>query len=109
MSSNGWKKIGVIDTGGGARGFAALGLEVFPAETVEEAAALLHRLAEEDYAVVDLAEHLAQGMEAELDRYQDRPSPAVILIPGSGGSRGLGMRALKNAVERAVGADILNT
>lgn len=103
------KKVGVIDTGGSARGFAALGLRVFPAETAEEAAKLLHRLAQEDYAVIYLAEHLAQDMAQEIALYQDRVTPAVILIPGSAGSRGIGMRALESAVERAVGANILDT
>ena len=33
-------------------------------------------------------------------------TPAIVLIPGTGGSLGLGETALHNAVERAVGADI---
>ena len=45
-------------------------------------------------------------MEAELDKYKDRLTPAVILIPGKGGSLGLAGHALQAAVERAVGADI---
>ena len=101
------KKVGVIDTGGSARGFAALGLRVFPAETPEEAAKILHRLARQDYAVIYLAEHLAESMAEDVAAYKDRVTPAVILIPGSGGSRGIGQRSLESAVERAVGANIL--
>ncbi|MDD6159415.1 MAG: V-type ATP synthase subunit F, partial [bacterium] len=44
---------------------------------------------------------------AELDKYKDRLTPAVILIPGKEGSLGVGMANVKKAVERAVGADIL--
>ena len=101
------KKVAVIDTGGSARGFAALGLKVFPAETPEQAASFLHRLAGEDYAVIYLAEHLAEYMAEDIARYKDRVTPAVILIPGSAGSRGIGMSSLESAVERAVGANIL--
>ena len=37
MHEENYKKVGVIDTGSSARGFAALGLKVFPAETAQEA------------------------------------------------------------------------
>ena len=37
----------------------------------------------------------------------DRPLPAIVTLPGRAGSTGYGMAALKTAVERAVGADIL--
>ena len=88
-------------------GFKALGLDVFPAETVEEAKSTLHRLAKENYAVVYLTEQLAQYMGEELARYKDELTPAVILIPGKEGSLGIGMANVKKSVERAVGADIL--
>lgn len=88
-------------------GFRALGLDVFPAETVEEAKATLHRLAKENYAIVYLTEGYAGGMAPDIARYKDSLTPAVILIPGKEGSLGIGMAAVKDAVERAVGADIL--
>ena len=40
------------------------------------------------------------------DSYKEALTPAIVLIPGKGGSLGLGETALHNAVERAVGADI---
>ena len=88
-------------------GFKALGLEVCPAETVEEAKTALHRLAKENCAVVYLTEQYAAQMEAEIARYKDALTPAIILIPGKAGSLGIGMASIKSAVERAVGADIL--
>ena len=88
-------------------GFKALGLDVFPAETVDEAKKTLHTLAKENYAVVYLTEQYAAKMEAEVARYKDELTPAIILIPGKEGSLGIGMNAVKTAVERAVGADIL--
>lgn len=88
-------------------GFKALGLEVCPAETVEEAKTALHRLAKDNCAVVYLTEQYAAQMEAEIARYKDALTPAIILIPGKAGSLGIGMASIKSAVERAVGADIL--
>ena len=100
-------KIAVLGDRDSVLGFQALGLTVCPAGTVEEAKTILHRLAKENYAVVYLTEQYAQSMEAELDRYKDRLTPAIILIPGKEGSLGIGKANITTAVERAVGADIL--
>lgn len=100
-------KIAAIGDRSSVMGFRALGLEVCPADDVEQAKAALHRLAKEDYAIIYLTEGLAQHMGPEIARYNDSLTPAVILIPGKEGSLGIGMSAVKTAVERAVGADIL--
>lgn len=100
-------RIAVLGDRESVLGFKALGLDVFPAESVEEARSTLHRLAKENYAVVYLTEQLAQYMTDDLDRYKDELTPAVILIPGKEGSLGIGMANVKKSVERAVGADIL--
>lgn len=102
-------KIAVLGDKDSVLGFKALGLDVFPAESAEEAKRTLHALAKENYAVVYLTEGYAAHMEAELEleRYKDALTPAIILIPGKDGSLGIGMANVKRAVERAVGADIL--
>jgi V/A-type H+-transporting ATPase subunit F len=100
-------KIAVLGDKDSVLGFKALGLDVFPVESVEQAKSTLHRLAREDYAVVYLTEQLARFMGDELERYKDELTPAIILIPGKEGSLGIGMANVKKSVERAVGADIL--
>ena len=107
MSDTNRYKIAVLGDKDSVLGFKALGLDVYPAETVEEARKTLHTLAKGDYAVVYLTEQYAAGMEADIARYKDELTPAVILIPGKDGSLGIGMANVKSAVERAVGADIL--
>lgn len=88
-------------------GFQALGLHVFPTEDAAEARHILHKLAHGDYAVIYVTEQLSTLIAPDIARYKDRVTPAIILIPGKSGSLGLGENALKSAVERAVGADIL--
>ena len=39
--------------------------------------------------------------------YKDEPLPAITVLPGKDGSKGYGAAAIKNAMERAIGADIL--
>jgi V/A-type H+-transporting ATPase subunit F len=47
------------------------------------------------------------NLENEINKYKDKPTPAIILIPGREGSLGLAQAALRASVERAVGSDIL--
>ena len=100
-------RIAVMGDKDSVLGFKALGLDVFPVESLDDARHTLHRIAKEDYAVVYLTEQLAVQMEADVNRYKDALTPAIILIPGKEGSLGLGMANIKKSVERAVGADIL--
>ncbi len=102
-------KIAVIGGRETVMGFKALGLETFPAADAAEATAVLKKLTREsdDYAIIYIEETLAQYMSAEIDKFKDSPTPAIILIPGREGSIGLGQSALKAAVERAVGTNIL--
>ena len=100
-------KIAVLGDRDSVLGFKALGLEVFAAETAADARHTLHRLAKDEYAVIYVTEQLAAQLSADIDRYKDEMTPAIILIPGKSGSLGLGTSALQSAVERAVGADII--
>ena len=100
-------KIAVIGDKASVLGFKALGLEVFPADDLDQAKETLHRLAKEEYAVIYLTETYGAGMSAEMAYYKDELKPAIILIPGREGSLGIGKDNLQKAIERAVGADIL--
>ena len=100
-------KIAVLGDKDSVLGFRALGLDVFSADSAEQARPILHRLAREGYAIIYLTEQLATGLGTEMARYKDELTPAIILIPGKEGSLGIGMENIKTAVERAVGADIL--
>lgn len=88
-------------------GFASLGLDIFPEDDPLSAARTLRRLAEGSYAVIFITEKLASQLEAEVARYCDKVLPAIIPIPGVTGNTGLGQRAVKAFVERAVGSDIV--
>ena len=100
-------RIAVIGDPDSVLGFKALGMEVCPAEDVEQARQAIHRMARENYAILYLTEQLAAQLKSDIARYQDAVTPAIILIPGKEGSLGIGMANVKSAVERAVGADIL--
>ena len=100
-------RIGVIGDRESIIGFRAVGLDVFPAESSQEARKTVRQLAEEEYAIIYITEGLASQIEGEIDKYKDERLPAIIVIPGKEGPSGSGMRNVKEAVKRAVGADIL--
>lgn len=101
-------KIGAIGDRDSVLGFSALGVETAFAETPEEGVRALRRFAHDEYAVVYITEQLAQHLESEIAVYKGRLTPAVILIPGKGGSLGIGLNSVRKSVERAVGADIIS-
>lgn len=102
-------KIAVIGGRDTVMGFKALGLDTFPADNAQEAGKLLKNITRdhEEYAIIYIEETFAAHLAAEIDKFKDSPSPAIILIPGREGSLGLGLSALNSAVERAVGSNIL--
>ena len=100
-------KIAVMGDRDSVLGFKSLGLDVCPVDSPEAGSRELHRLAKENYAIIYMTEQLAVKIPADIDRYKDALTPAVILIPGKEGSLGIGSYNVKRAVERAIGADIL--
>ncbi len=90
-------------------GFKALGLDVYPVEGPEDARHTFREITspERGYAILYVEENFAEGLRNDINRFKDSPTPAIILIPGRDGSLGLGQSALLDAVERAVGSNIL--
>ena len=84
-------KVGIIGDKDSIMGFLALGIDIFPAYTPEEIKKTIHSL---------------QAGES-LAKYKDFELPAIIVIPGIGGSMGLGMNEVRESAKRAIGADIL--
>ena len=104
-------KIAVMGGPETVMGFKALGLDIFPVREEDEARStfktLTHPGQTDEYAIIYIEENLAKPLKDDIAKFKDRPSPAVILIPGKDGPLGLGTSALHAAVERAVGSDIL--
>lgn len=101
-------KIGMIGDRDAVLGFMALGFSVHEVSSADEGAKLLHTLVRSgEYAILFITENYAASLEDEINKYKDLPLPAIISLPGREGSTGYGVNLIKDAVERAVGADIL--
>ena len=92
------RKVGVIGDRDSALGFKAVGLDVFPRGTVEEAKKTLREIAKQDYAIIFITENLAKDMREAIDQYKEQRLPAIIPIPGMDGNYGVGLGNLKKSV-----------
>ena len=103
-------KIAVIGRSETVIGFKAVGLEAYPVSNDEQALASLKGLVKnsEEYAIIYVEETFADALDSEIKKYKEFPAPAIILIPGRDGSSGRGLKALNEAVEKAVGTNILD-
>lgn len=100
-------KIAVIGGGDTVTGFKALGLDAFPVAGADDAARTLRELASgEEYAIIYIEETFAAELSAEIAKYENNVTPAIILIPGRDGPLGIAQSALHDSVIRAIGTDI---
>lgn len=102
-----YNKIAVIGDKDSVLAFKAVGLEVFDATTAEQAQSLIKKLSSNSYAVIFVAENLAEQIPETLAKAKLRTFPAVVPIPTSANSSGFGMQGIKADVEKAIGVDIL--
>ncbi len=100
-------KIAVMGDKDSILGFKAIGFDIYPAGEKEETASLLESLVADGYALIYVTEDIASDIMDEISKYRSSYFPAIILIPGSTGSLGIGKRFVKESIEKAVGADIL--
>lgn len=100
-------KVGIIGDKDTVMGFLALGIDIFPAYSAEEIKKTIHKLAEKEYAIIYITEEASLKAKERLAKYKDMELPAIIVIPGIGGSMGLGMNEVRESAKRAIGADIL--
>ncbi len=100
-------KIAVIGDKDSILGFKTIGVDTFPVTDSDAALDILKRLVTEHYAVIFITEQLARELEEIINDLNKRYLPAVVLIPNSQGTLGIGIEQVKRNVEKAIGADIL--
>lgn len=99
-------KIAVIGDKDSVLALKAVGVEVFDATTAEEAQNLIKQLSS-GYAVIFIAENLAELIPETLAKAKAQTFPAIVPIPTTQNSSGFGMKGIKSDVEKAIGVDIL--
>lgn len=102
-----YNKIAVIGDKDSVLAFKSVGVEVFDATTAEQARSLIKKLSQGDYAVLFVAENLAEQIPDVLAKAKLKPFPAVTPIPTTANGSGFGMQGIKQDVEKAIGVDVI--
>ena len=101
-------KIAVLGDPDSVLGFTALGLKAVPVYDEADAKKKFREISlSGEYAVIYVTDNYYQCLSEQIDRFKDKVAPAIILIPGAGGSTGLGKKTIDDAIKRAIGADII--
>ena len=100
-------KVAVLGDKDSVLGFLALGIDIFPVHSADEIKKTIHRLAEDEYAIIYITEQAALQAKEAIAKYKDNELPAIIVIPGIQGSMGIGMNEVRESAKRATGMDLL--
>lgn len=100
-------KMAVIGDKHSILAFNALGIDVFSPEDGSEVRQTVDRLAKEGYGIIFITEKMAALIPETMERYDHSFIPAVIPIPSSHGTLGIGMKRISEYAEKAVGTKLL--
>ncbi len=99
-------KMAIIGDGDSVIAFSAVGIVPFPVINKEEAEKTVKKLAKE-YKIIFITDNLAIQIDELIKKYVTSSYPIIISVPSGEGSNGYGNAVLKNAMEKALGVDIL--
>ena len=102
------KSIAMIGDSESVKGFGAVGFDLFICDDIQNSAAVLKQITEDDYyAIIFMTEEIFQQTAKEREKFAEMLTPAMIPLPGTRGNAGIGTQRLSSFVEKAVGSDIL--
>lgn len=87
--------------------FKAIGADIYPVTTPEEARTTLAKLIKEDVGLILIPDDLVPHIRDFLQEIRGITLPCILPIPGSKGSSGFGINECRELVKKAVGVDIM--
>lgn len=85
--------------------FSSVGIEAFIYTDSIKAGEKIDEIADE-YGIIFITEELAKDLKHIIDKYREKITPSVILIPSAKGSTGEALLQIRESVIKAVGTDI---
>ncbi len=101
-------KIAVIGDYDSVLGFKTLGMDIYPITNESQARDELKAAVESEYVIIYITEQFAAMIVDAIDEYKERKLPSIVPVPTIMSKNNYGMNQLRDAVKKAVGADILN-
>ncbi len=88
--------------------FKAVGVELLPADTVDDARAELRKIAVGmDEGLVFIPEELAEACRAEMTEIRRKPGVAALALPSTTGPAGRQREHIRQLVRRSIGVDLM--
>lgn len=100
-------KIGAIGDRSSVLALKALGMYVITSSDAEETSKAIFKMYKSGINVIFITEKEAEQAQEAIEHYRNDYTLSIIPIPASSGSIGYGMKAVKQNVEKALGADII--
>lgn len=102
-------KVAVLGDNDFVMPFSALGLDTFGVEnesdSVQKAA---QTILSEKYALVVVAENVAEAADVVFQDVDTKPTPAVVVVPFTSEPEGFALASLGKVLKMATGIDIIN-
>ena len=87
--------------------FRAVGVAVFPVNTIIEAEDKLKKIIKEEYGIIFMTETIAIKLDSIIKQYSFKLLPSIVIIPGLGERNNYAINILRQAIIKAVGADVM--
>lgn len=86
--------------------FNAVGIRTFQTDNLELVDRIIFELANEHYKIIYLSEDIYEKIPDVIEKYSNKTFPILIPIPTTTDSKGIGLKKVKENVEKAIGFDI---
>lgn len=96
-------KVAVIGDRETTLGFKTVGADVFNFEEEKDLHSIFTSINKEDYDLLFVTEKAYLGLEKELKELEEKPVPAVLVIPSASGNLGITENYIGEVVQKAVG------
>ncbi|HHX00090.1 MAG TPA: V-type ATP synthase subunit F [Acholeplasmataceae bacterium] len=86
--------------------FNAVGIRTFQTDDVALVDRTIFDLANENYKIIYISEDIYEKIPDVIEKYNNRTFPILIPIPTTEEGKGIGLKKIKENVEKAIGFDI---
>ena len=103
-------KVAVIGNADFVMPFSALGVDTYAvAGTAGQIQQKAAEVAKGGYALLVVAENIAETVDEVFSDYQDKPTPCIVVVPFTTEPKGFATEALAEVLKMATGIDILKS
>jgi V/A-type H+-transporting ATPase subunit F len=87
--------------------FKAIGADIYPVSTAEQAREVLQELLKQEIGLILVPDDLVPDIRDLMIQVRGEALPCILPIPGSKGSSGAKTKEIRELIRRAVGIDIM--